>query len=138
MISYLQDVLAATVLGVGHTSHAAGGHAAALPPPMFPGNAGQVADLCFHPGHDFKLLVTSHEVRHSLASDAIKHMRQMTMHPVLHLRLEVACAGAEGCTHVLLCALFPSTSLEADLQGSSAQGEPAELSHMSAGVAVGE
>lgn len=62
VISYLQDVLAASVLGVGH-SHATGGHAAALPPPMFLGNGGVPDALCFNPGHDFKLLVTSHEVR---------------------------------------------------------------------------
>ena len=63
VVSYLQDVLAATVLGVGHTSHATGGHAAALPPPMFPGNDGAPDALCINPGHDFKLLVTSHDVR---------------------------------------------------------------------------
>ena len=63
VISYLQDVLAAAVLGVGHSSHAMGGHTAALPPPMFPGNGGVPDALCFNPGHDFKVLVTSHEVR---------------------------------------------------------------------------
>ena len=63
VVSYLQDVLAAAVLGVGHTSHATGGHAVALPPPMFPGNDGTPNALCINPGHDFKLLVTSHEVR---------------------------------------------------------------------------
>ena len=61
VITYLQDVLAATVLGVGHTSHAAGGHTAALPPPMFLGNSELPNALCYRPGHDFKLLVTSHE-----------------------------------------------------------------------------
>ena len=63
VISYLQDVLAAAILGVGHTSHATGGHAAALPPPMFLGNDGVPDALCINPGHDFKVLVTSHEVR---------------------------------------------------------------------------
>ena len=34
-----------------------------LPPPMFPGNDGVPDALCINPGHDFKLLVTAHEVR---------------------------------------------------------------------------
>ena len=79
VVSYLQDVLAAAVLGVGHTSHATGGHATALPPPMFPGNDGTPDALCINPGHDFKLLVTSHDVR----TPSHRHVCMMTSAPGL-------------------------------------------------------
>ena len=79
VITYMQDVLAATLLGVGHTSHAAGGHAAALPPPMFPGNSGLPNALCYRPGHDFKLLVTSHEASLQPAFQSSAHAECMAV-----------------------------------------------------------
>lgn len=62
VLTYMQDVLAATVMGSGHKGHGSSGGETALPPPMFPGNAGVPAAMCVHPGHDFKLLVTEKEV----------------------------------------------------------------------------
>ena len=65
VIAYLQDVLAASVMGFGHRAHSGGliRSGSVLPPPMFPGNDGVAEPLCAHPGEGFAHLVSEHEVR---------------------------------------------------------------------------
>ena len=65
MIAYLQDVLAASVMGFGHKAHGSGliRTGSTLPPPMFLGNSGSSEPLCAHPGEGFARLVSEHEVR---------------------------------------------------------------------------